>query len=57
MSVAIAVILDTRRMKENKKFPVKLRVNYQRKTNYYQTIFDLSEEEYQKLSASRISCV
>ncbi|MBD0332972.1 MAG: site-specific integrase [Chitinophagaceae bacterium] len=55
MSVAIAIILDTRRIKENKKYPVKLRVNYQRVTNYYPTIFDLSEEDYQKLSATRIS--
>lgn len=55
MSVATAIILDTRRIKGNKKYPVKLRVNYQRVTNYYPTIFDLSEEEYQKLSATRVS--
>lgn len=55
MSIASAIILDTRRIKTNKKFPVKLRVNYQRQTNYYQTIYDLGEEEYRKLSAPRIS--
>lgn len=55
MSVATAIILDTRRIKESKKYPVKLRLNHQRVTNYYPTIFDLSEEEYQKLSATRIS--
>ncbi len=55
MSVTVAIILDTRRIKENKKYPVKLRVNHQRVTNYYPTAFDLSEEEYQKLSATRIS--
>lgn len=55
MSVATAIILDTRRIKANKKFPVKVRVNYQRETNYYPTIFDLREEEYKKLSAPRIS--
>lgn len=55
MSVATAIILDTRRIKANKKFPVKLRVNYLRETIYYPTIFDLEEEEYQKLSAPRIS--
>jgi integrase/recombinase XerD len=55
MSVATAIILVTRRIKTNKKFPVKLRVNSLRKTIYYPTIFDLGEEEYQKLSAPRIS--
>jgi integrase/recombinase XerD len=55
MSVATAMILDTRRIKENKKYPVKLRVNHQRVTNYYPTIFDLSEEDYGKLSATRVS--
>lgn len=55
MSVAIAIILDTRRIKENNKYPVKLRVNYQRVTNYYPTIFDLCQEDYDKLSAPRIS--
>lgn len=55
MSATIAIILDTRRIKENKKYPIKLRVNYNRVTNYYQTVFDLSEEEYQRLSAPRIS--
>jgi integrase/recombinase XerD len=55
MSVATAIVLDTRRIKENKKYPVKLRVNYQRVTNYYPTVFDLSEEDYQKLSATRVS--
>jgi integrase/recombinase XerD len=55
MSVATAIILDTRRIKANKKFPVKLRVNFSRETIYYSTIFDLEESQYQKLSAPRIS--
>lgn len=55
MSVATAIILDTRRMKGNKTYPIKLRVNHQRVTNYYPTIFDLSEEDYGKLSATRVS--
>lgn len=55
MSVAITVILDTRRIKENNKYPVKLRVNFKRVTNNYQTIFNLSEEEYRMLSAPGIS--
>lgn len=55
MSVAIAIILDTRRIKENNKYPVKLRVNFRRVTHYYPTIFDLCREDYDKLSAPRIS--
>lgn len=55
MSVAATMILDTRRIKQNKKYPIKLRVNHQRVTNYYPTIFELSEEEYAKLSATRVS--
>ncbi|MDH7463511.1 site-specific integrase [Chitinophagaceae bacterium 26-R-25] len=55
MSVTIATVLDTRRIKENNKYPVKLRLNFARTTNYYQTIFDLSQEDYNKLSAPHIS--
>lgn len=55
MSVATAIVLDTRRIKASKKYPVKLRVNHQRITNYYPTIFDLREEDYGKLSATRVS--
>ncbi len=55
MSVATCIILDTRRVKENNKYPIKLRVNCQRVTNYYPTIYDLSQEDYDKLSAPRLS--
>ncbi len=55
MSVAACIILDTRRVKENNKYPIKLRVNYQRISNYYPTIYDLSQEDYDKLSAPRLS--
>ncbi len=55
MSTTIAVILDTRRRKKNNKYPVKLRVNYQRVNEYYPTIFDLCVEDYDKLTAPRIS--
>jgi integrase/recombinase XerD len=55
MSVSIAVILDTRRQKKAQKFPIKLRVTFDRKVEYYPTIFDLTEEEHRKLSAPRIS--
>jgi integrase/recombinase XerD len=55
MSVAIAIFLDIRRIKENNKYPVKLRVNFRRVTKNYQTVFDLTKEDYDKFSAPRIS--
>jgi len=55
MSVTISIILDTRRIKKSGKFPVKLRVTFQRVPEYYQTVFNLSKEEWEKLPASRIS--
>jgi integrase/recombinase XerD len=55
MSTTTSIILDTRRMKKSDKYPVKLRVIFNRVTEYYQTIFDLSKEEWDKLPASRIS--
>jgi len=55
MSATLSIILDTRRIKKSNKYPVKLRVTFERVTEYYQTIFDLTKDEYDKLSASRIS--
>jgi integrase/recombinase XerD len=55
MQVKIGIILDTRRIKKTNKYPVKLRVTFKRETVYYQTIFDLSKDEYAKLSAPRVS--
>lgn len=55
MSATISVILDTRRAKQANKYPVKLRVTFQRTTEYYPTIFDLTEADWNKLSASRLS--
>lgn len=55
MSTTLSIILNTRRIKKSNKYPVKLRVTFERVTEYYQTIFDLTKDEYDKLSASRIS--
>ncbi len=55
MSTTLCILLDTRRIKKSKKYPVKLRVTSERLTEYYQSIFDLSKEEFDKLTASRIS--
>jgi len=56
MSAAtISIVLDIRRVKKSNKYPVKLRVTFERATEYYQTIFDLLKDDYDKLAASRIS--
>jgi integrase/recombinase XerD len=56
MSVTIAISLDIRRLKrKTSKFPVKLVVTYERNPQRYQTIYDLTQEEYDSLSASRVS--
>lgn len=55
MSTTISIILDTRRVKKADKYPVKLRVTFQRVTEYYPTVFDLTKEEWGRLPASRIS--
>ena len=55
MSATLNIILDTRRIKKSNKYPVKLQVTFDRVTEYYQTIFDLSKDECDKLSASRFS--
>lgn len=55
MSATISIILDTRRMKQDNKYPVKLRVTFQRVPEYYTTIFDLAKEDWEKLSATRVS--
>lgn len=55
MSTSLSIILDKRRMKQKiKKYPVKLRVTYQRKSKLYCTIYDLSEEEFGKLNAPNV---
>src|ERR1700754_1332492 len=56
MAVSIAIFFDTRRIKKKTgTYPIKLRVTYERITNYYPTIYSLSQEDYNKLSASRLS--
>ncbi len=52
MLASLSIILDTRRIKNKiKKYPLKLRVTYERKSRYYPTVYDLKEEEYAKLGA------
>ena len=56
MSTTFKIILDTRRMRESSRtFPVKLKITHNRVQKEYATIYDLSEDDYSKLSASRTS--
>lgn len=55
MSISTSVILDNRRIKKDGKYPVKLRVIYNRAVKDYSTVFNLSEADYKKLSAPRVS--
>lgn len=55
MSIFVAIILDRRRLKtRTNSYPVKLRVTFQRKSRYYQTNYELSEEAYNSLRSSRL---
>lgn len=52
---SVSIFLDTRRIKKSKKHPIKLRVIHHRSAREYSTIFELSEVDYKKLAAPRIS--
>lgn len=53
--VRLAVVLDTRRIKtKTNKYPVKLRVTYEREVQFYSTIYDLTQDEYNTLAAPRM---
>lgn len=55
MSTTTSIILDTRRVKKNGKFPLKLRVIHQRTPRDFPTIFELTESDYTKLSGVRVN--
>lgn len=55
MATTTSIILDTRRIKRNGKFPLKLRVTNQRITRDYLTVFELSEPDYKRLSGHKVS--
>lgn len=55
MSISTSMVLDTRYEKKSGKYPVKLRVIHNRVSRDYPTIFDLSQTDYKKLSAPRVS--
>ena len=56
MSASINIVLDTRRVKmKTGKYPVKLRITFKRVSKNYQTIYELTKDDYAKLNASRLS--
>ena len=54
MKPTTSIVLDTRRIKENEKYPVKIRVTYLRERKYYRTGIDLTKDEWQKMNSLRL---
>ena len=52
-TVKTATILDTRRVKNNLAYPVKLRITFERKQRYYSTPYDLTEKEFERVMFSK----
>lgn len=52
--IAVAAMLDARRTKSDGKYPVKIRVTYNRVRYYYPTGKDLSPEEWEVLPATKV---
>jgi integrase/recombinase XerD len=53
--VTTSITLDTRREKMNKKYPVKLCINFITSSKYYGTRIDLTKSEFQGLFAKRLT--
>ena len=51
---SVHLFLDTRKIKANRKYPVKLTVYHQEDKKRYSTGIDLSEEEWQKLNSEKL---
>ena len=48
-NIKTATILDTRRIKQDKTYPVKLRVTFERKQQYYSLPYNLTEKDFQRV--------
>ncbi len=53
MKVSTAIILDTRRSRKDETYPVKIRLTYQRKRQYYNIGYFLTEEDFSKVMGER----
>ena len=54
MATTTSIILDTRRVKRNGKFPLKLSVTNQRITRDYLTLFELDKADYKRVKEREI---
>jgi integrase/recombinase XerD len=50
--ISVKVVPDARRVKNDKRFPLKLRVTYKGIRKYYATTFDVTEEEWQSVNSA-----
>ncbi len=55
MKPNVAIIHDTRRAKADEKYPVKVRITYNRKQKYYPTNIDLTETDWKKIHGERVA--
>lgn len=51
--ITVSVLLDTRRIKTDGKYPVKIRVTFNRERSYYSTGKDLTSEEWEALPTTK----
>jgi len=52
-NITTTILLDTRRKKKDKTFPVKLRVTFKRDQRYYKTNYSLSKQEFEKVTGDK----
>ncbi len=50
--VNVKVVPDERRLKNNERFPLKLRITYKGKRKYYSTAYDVSNEEWEIINST-----
>lgn len=55
MAASTIITLDQRRAKKDGTYPVKLRISYKGKSRDFQTVYDLTLDDFQKLKASHPS--
>ena len=57
MGITGEMILDTRREKENEQYPIKYRLTYKRKSIYFNTGLNLSEDDWTIIETARKKAV
>ena len=51
--VSVSIVLDRRRQKNDKSYPVKLRTTFKGSPRYYATGFDMTKDEFDKIMSQR----